>query len=201
MFCSFFLIVFLYLLLILRLYLWSDGTWWVCSGGVCCWFCKPRLRPKSLAALFPPFSPPSITDRQHLANICPQLGPRNQRHGVGSAVRHHRLLQPLRQHANVPRHRLLTAHRLKRCHEPKLFQVQTPANSTIFSGTSQNNYVIVLDHSRPTSEHPFPKRMFLHTHLRTSPAFILSSWHLQHWLRLNIPKPFSAFHQTPDLFL
>ena len=61
------------------------------------------------------------------------------------------------------------------CHEPKLFQVQTPANSTIFSGTSQNNYVIVLDHSRPTPEHPFPKRMFLHTHLRTSPAFISSS--------------------------
>ena len=76
--------------------------------------CKPRLRPKSLAALFPPFSPPSITHRQHLANICPQLGPRNQQHGVGSAVGHHRLLQPLRQHANVPRHRLLTAHRLKR---------------------------------------------------------------------------------------
>ena len=75
--------------------------------------CKPRLRPKSLAAHFP-FSPPSITHRQHLANICPQLGPRNQQHGVGSTVRHHHLLQPLRQHANVPCHRLLTAHRLKR---------------------------------------------------------------------------------------
>ena len=44
-----------------------------------------------------------------------------------------------------------------------------------FSGTSQNNYITILDHSRPTPEHPFPKRMFLHTHLRTSPAFISSS--------------------------
>ena len=49
----------------------------------------------------------------------------------------------------------LEAREAATCHEPKLFQVQTPANSTIFSGTSQNNYVIVLDHSRPTSEHPF----------------------------------------------